>query len=43
VARYEEGCGTVCVCLLDMSEGEGGASETRWNSTVLGHTSVEMG
>jgi len=43
VARYEEGCGIVRVCLVDMLEGEGRASKTRWNSIALGHTSVEIG
>ena len=39
----EEGCCSVCIGLFDMSEGEGGASETRWDPTALGDTSVEMG
>jgi len=43
VAGNEEGCGTVCVSLFDLSEGEGGAPEARRNSTAFRHTSVEMG
>jgi len=43
VAGYEEGCGTICVCLSDLSEGKGRALETWWNPTALGNTSVEMG
>jgi len=39
----EERCSLVCILLFDMSEGEGGASKTRWDSTVVGNTSVEMG
>jgi len=29
VAGYEEGRGTICVCLFDMSEGEGWELETQ--------------
>ena len=43
VARYEEGCGLVCVSLFDMSEGKSRASETRWSPTAFEHTAVEMG
>jgi len=43
VAGDEEGCGLVCIRLSDVSEGEGGASETRWHSTIVGGTGVEMG
>jgi len=43
VTGNEEGCCSVCIGLFDMSEGEGGASETRWDPTALGDTSVEMG
>jgi len=43
VARDEERCGTVCIRLSDMSEGESRALETRWDLTALGDTSVEMG
>jgi len=43
VAGNEEGRCTICIRLFDMSEGEDGASETRWESTALGDTSVEMG
>jgi len=43
VAGNEEGCCSVCIGLFDMSEGEGGASKTRWESTALENTSVEMG
>jgi len=43
VAGNEEGCCTVCISLFDMSEGKGGALDTRWDSTALGNTGVEMG
>jgi len=43
VAGNEEGCCPVHINLFDMSEGEGEASETRWDPTALGNTSVEMG
>ena len=43
MAGDEEGCGSVCVRLSDMLEGEGGALETRWRSTIVRGTSVEMG
>ena len=43
MARYEEGCGIVRVCLFDMSESKGRASETRWNPIAFGHTDMEMG
>jgi len=39
----EEGCGTVCIRLSDLSEGEGAAPETRENSAAFRDTSVEMG
>jgi len=40
VAGNEEGCGTVCIRLSDLSKGEGGAPETRENSTAFGDTRV---
>jgi len=43
VAGNEKGCCTICIRLSDLSEGKGGTSETRWDSTVVGCTSVEMG
>jgi len=43
VARDEERCGSVRVSMFDVLEGEGGASEARWDSTAFGDTSVEMG
>jgi len=43
VTGDEKGCGTVCISLFDVPEGKGGASETRWNSTAFGDTSMEMG
>jgi len=43
VTGDEEGCDSVCIRLSDVSEGEGGASETWWRSTVVGGTGVEMG
>jgi len=43
MARNEEGCHSVRISLLDLLEGEGGALETRWKSTALGNTNVEMG
>jgi len=43
VAGDEEGCGSVCIRLSDLLEGEGGTSETRGHSTVVGSTGVEMG
>ena len=35
MAGDEEGCGTVCIRLSDLSEGEGGAPETRGNPTAF--------
>ena len=43
MARDEERCGSVRVSMFDVLEGEGGASEARWDSTAFGDTSVEMG
>jgi len=43
VTGDEERRGIVCGSLPDMSEGKGGASATRQDSTALGDTSVEMG
>ena len=43
MAGNEKGCCTICIRLSDLSEGKGGTSETRWDSTVVGCTSVEMG
>ena len=40
---YEERSSTVRVSLSDLSEGKGGALETRWNYATLRDTSVEMG
>ena len=42
MARDEERCGPICISLPDLSEGEGGAPETRWDSTAFRDTSVEM-
>jgi len=43
VARNEERCGTICIRLSDVSEGESEAPETGWDLTTLGDSSVEMG
>jgi len=43
VARYEEGCSSVCINLFTMLEGKDKASETRWDSTTFENTDVEMG
>ena len=43
MARDEEKCGLVRIIMFNVSEGEGGASKTRWESTALGDTSMEMG
>jgi len=43
VAGDEEGCGTVCIRLSDLLEGEGGAPETRRNPTAFRDTGVDMG
>ena len=43
MAMDEEGCGSVCISLFDMSEGKGRASKARCNPTTFGHTSMEMG
>jgi len=43
VAGDEEGCCTIRISLLDMSEDEGRASETRWDPIALRYTGVEMG
>jgi len=43
VAGDKEGCGTVCIRLSDLLEGEGGALETRGNPTAFRDTGVEMG
>jgi len=43
VARDEERCGSVCVGMFDVPEGEGGASKVRWDPTAFGDTNVEMG
>jgi len=43
VAGNEEGRGTVCISMFDVPEGEGRASEARWDSTAFGDTRVEMG
>jgi len=43
VAGEEEGRGTVCIRLFDVTEDEGGASETWWDLTALEDTNVEMG
>jgi len=42
VAGYEERSSTVRVSLSDLSEGKGGASETRWDYAALRDTSVEV-
>ena len=42
MAGNEEGCCPVHINLFDMSEGEGAASETRWDPITLRDTSVEM-
>jgi len=42
VARDEERRGPFCISLFDLSKGEGGAPEARWDSTAFGDTSVEM-
>ena len=43
IPRHEErGC-IVCIRLLDLSKGEGGASETRWDAPALGYSGVEVG
>ena len=38
MAGNEERCSSVCISLSNMSEGKGGASETRWDSTSFGDT-----
>jgi len=43
MVKDEERCGLVCINLSDLSEGKGGAPETRWSLTALGDTNVEMG
>jgi len=43
VARDEEGCGSVRISMFNLSEGEGGALEARWEPTTLRNTSAEMG
>jgi len=43
MAWDEERCGSVCISLFNVSEGEGVASEARWHSTFVGGTGVEMG
>ena len=43
MAGEEEGRGTVCIRLFDVTEDEGGASETWWDLTALEDTNVEMG
>jgi len=43
VAGDEERCGLVCISMFNVSEGEGGTSETRWDSTAVGGTGMEMG
>ena len=43
MAGYEKICSSVCISLSDLSEGKGGALETRWDPTALGDISVEMG
>jgi len=43
VTGNEEGCCSIRISLFNMLEGEGGESETQWESTALGNTSVEMG
>jgi len=43
VVGYEEGCGIVRVCLSGLSEGKGGASETRGDYAALRDTGVEVG
>jgi len=43
VARDKEGCGLVRISMFNLSEGEGGAPEARWEPTALRNTSVEMG
>ena len=43
MARDEEGCGLVRISMFNLSEGEGGAPEARWEPTALRNTSVEMG
>jgi len=42
VVGDEERCGSIRISLFNMSEGKGGALETRWESTTLGNTGVEM-
>ena len=42
MARHEEGCGSVCINMFDILEGEGRTSEAWWNSTAFGHTGVEI-
>jgi len=43
VAGNEERCCSVRISMFNLSEGEGGAPEARWESTALGNNSVEMG
>ena len=43
MARDEEGCGSVRISMFNLSEGEGGALEARWEPTTLRNTSAEMG
>ena len=43
MAGNEEGCGSVCISLFDLSEGEGRAPKARGNSIAFGDTRVEMG
>ena len=39
----KKGCSLVRISLSNLSKGKGGASETPWDPTTLGDTSVEMG
>ena len=43
MAGYEERGGTVRVCLSDLSEGKGRASETRGDYAAIRDISVEVG
>ena len=43
MAGYKEACGTIRVCLSDLSKGKGGASETRRDYATVKDTGVEVG
>ncbi|MCI86235.1 hypothetical protein A2U01_0107515, partial [Trifolium medium] len=42
-AGYEEACSGVCGIMFDMSESEGGTSETYRVVAFVGYTGVEVG